>query len=98
MICHKEHELLDQSAGGGGVGSGPVRLHTPEEIAERLGGMAVKSLNELIRKSGAETTTIGFEDAPRKGGKKRRLWGMTDAQLQELLRHWRPRGAKSIED
>jgi hypothetical protein len=98
MICQKEHELLDQSEGGGGAGSGPSELHTPEDIAQRLGGMAVKSLAELIRKTGVETTTTGFEDAPRKGGKKRRLWGMTDAQLQELLKNWRPRTSRSPGD
>lgn len=78
-------------------GGGAFKLHSPEEIAQRLGGMAVKSLAELIRKTGVETTTIGYEDAPRKGGKKRRLWGMTDAQLEELLERWRPRGARSTE-
>ena len=78
--------------------AGPVKLHSPEEIAERLGGMAVKSLSELIRKTGAETTTIGYEDAPRKGGKKRRLWGMTDAQLEELLEIAATAGPKSAEE
>ncbi|MGC8643169.1 MAG: hypothetical protein ACP5XB_25190 [Isosphaeraceae bacterium] len=87
--------MLDHSEHGSEPGAGPIKLHSPEEIARRLGGMAVKSLAELIRKTGVETTTIGYEDAPRKGGKKRRLWGMTDAQLQELLKHWRPRTNKS---
>jgi hypothetical protein len=87
--------LRDEREGVNGPGSGPVKLHTPEEIADRLGGMAVKSLSELIRKSGVETTTIGYADGPRKGGKPRRVWGMTNAQLEELLRLWRPRGAKS---
>jgi hypothetical protein len=60
-------------------------LHTPEEIAERLGGIAIKTLNELIRKRGLETTTLGYQEPSRKGGPRRRLWGMTDEQLDALL-------------
>lgn len=87
--------MLDKSDRGNEAGAAPVDLYSPEEIAERLGGMAVKSLSELIRKTGAETTTVGYADDPRKGGKKRRVWGMTDAQLAELVRLWRPRRTKS---
>ena len=61
----------------------PARIHTPEEIALRLGGISLKSLGELIRKSGVETTTLGFAAPSRKGGPGRRLWGMTAAQLEE---------------
>jgi hypothetical protein len=64
---------------------GPARIHTPEEIAERLGGISIKSLGELIRNSGLQTTTLGFADPSRKGGPRRRLWGMTDEQLEVLL-------------
>lgn len=60
-------------------------LHTPEQIAERLGGMTVKSLQELIRKCGAETTTLGHAPPSRNGGPKKRIWGMTDSQLEKLL-------------
>jgi hypothetical protein len=62
-----------------------VSVYSPEEIAERLGGIAVKSLAELIRKHGMETTTLGYAEASRKGGPRRRLWGMTDVQLDALL-------------
>jgi hypothetical protein len=90
-------DLRDYSETGSVTGPGAAKLHAPEEIAERLGGMAVKSLSELIRKSGVETTTVGYEDSPRKGGKKRRIWGMTDPQLEALLRLWKPRGTKSTQ-
>ena len=63
----------------------PARIYWPEEIAERLGGIAVKSLGELIRKTGLEITTLGFAEPSRKGGRRRRLWGMTNAQLDALL-------------
>ncbi len=46
----------------------PARVFSPEEIAERVGGIAVKSLNELIRKHGMETTTLGYAEPSRKGG------------------------------
>jgi hypothetical protein len=61
------------------------QLHTPEEIAERLGGISVKSLSELIRKTGLETTTLGHTKPSRKGGRRRRIWGMTSAQFEALL-------------
>jgi hypothetical protein len=63
----------------------PARVYSPEEIAERLGGIAVKSLGELIRSRGLETTTLGYAEPSRKGGPRRRLWGMTDIQLDALL-------------
>lgn len=61
------------------------RIFTPEEIAERLGGMALKSLGELIRTHSLETTTLGYAPPSRKGGPRRRLWGMTEDQLDALL-------------
>jgi hypothetical protein len=67
------------------------QLHTPEEIAQRLGGISVKSLSELIRKAGVETTTLGHTKPSRKGGRRRRLWGMTSAQLDALLEFRRRR-------
>jgi hypothetical protein len=60
-------------------------LHTPEEIAARLGGIAVKSLSELIRKGNLETTTLHYVEPSRKGGRRRRVWGMTETQLEALL-------------
>ncbi len=66
-------------------GDAAPQLHTPEEIAERLGGISLKSLNELIRNRGLETTTLGYAESSRKGGPRRRLWAMNDAQLQALL-------------
>ena len=62
-----------------------ARLHSPEEIAARLGGIAVKTLSDLIRDRSLETTTIGYAPASRRGGPRRRLWGMTDDQLDALL-------------
>jgi hypothetical protein len=67
------------------VGPDLEHLHTPEEIAERVGGISVKSLSELIRKTGLETTTLGHTSPSRRGGRRRRLWGMTSAQLEALL-------------
>ena len=60
-------------------------LHTPEAIATMLGGISVKTLNDLIRDRGLETTTLGYAAASRKGGPRRRIWGMTDEQLQALM-------------
>jgi len=62
-----------------------ARFYSPEEIAERVGGMSVKSLAELIRIAGIETTTLGHAQPSRKGGPGRRLWGMTETQLERLL-------------
>jgi hypothetical protein len=73
------------------VGPELEQLHTPEEIAEQLGGISVKSLSELIRKAGLETTTLGHTNPSRKGGRRRRLWGMTPAQLDALLEFRRRR-------
>jgi len=60
-------------------------LHTPEEIAEKLGGITLKTLNALIRGRGLETTTLGYAKPSRNGGPRRRLWGMNDLQLEALL-------------
>jgi hypothetical protein len=62
-----------------------VRIHTPDEIAERAGKITIKTLSALIRSRGLETTTLGHAPPSRKGGPPRRLWGMTDAQLECLL-------------
>ena len=62
-----------------------AKVYTPEEIAERLGGIAIKSLGEVIRNLGLETTTLGYAEPSRKGGPRRRLWGMTDIQLDALI-------------
>lgn len=61
------------------------RVHNPEEIAQRLGGLNIKTLAALIRNHGLETTTLGHAEPSPKGGPRRRLWGMTDAQLEALL-------------
>jgi hypothetical protein len=67
-------------------GAGPkVKVYTPEQIAERAGGISVKSLSAVIRDRGLETTTLGYVQPSRKGGRRRRLWGMTGAQLEALL-------------
>ncbi len=65
--------------------NGEIRIHTPEEIADRVGRITIKTLSALIRSRGLETTTLGHAPPSRKGGPPRRLWGMTDAQLQCLL-------------
>jgi hypothetical protein len=67
-------------AGGQGTG-----LHTPDQIAAMLGGISVKTLNDLIRDRGLETTTLGYAPPSRKGGPRRRIWAMTDAQLEALM-------------
>jgi hypothetical protein len=71
-----------------------AKLHTPEEIADRLGGISLKTLHALIRNRGLETTTLGYADPSRNGGPRRRLWAMNDAQLEALLavrnRHGQP--------
>jgi hypothetical protein len=77
------------------TGSGPEPMHMPEEIALRVGGITVKSLCELIRYNRLKTTTLGFAAGAPKGGPRRRLWGMTEAQLQALLAVRRPRGDAS---
>jgi hypothetical protein len=68
-------------------------IHTPEEIAARLGNISIKTLSALIRSRALETTTLGYAPPSRKGGRPRRLWGMTDRQLELLLavRNPRPR-------
>ncbi len=65
--------------------NGEIRIHTPEEIAARVGSITIKTLSALIRSRGLETTTLGHAPPSRKGGPPRRLWGMTDAQLECLL-------------
>ena len=64
---------------------GEVRIHTPEEIARQAGSITVKTLSALIRSRGLETTTLGHAPPSKKGGPPRRIWGMTDAQLECLL-------------
>ena len=61
------------------------KIHHPAEIAEQVGGITIKTLSALIRSRGLETTTLGYSPPSRKGGPPRRVWGMTDAQLESLL-------------
>ena len=67
------------------AGGQEARLHTPEEIAAMLGGISIKTLNDLIRDRGLQTTTLGYAPPSRKGGPRRRIWAMTDAQLEALM-------------
>jgi hypothetical protein len=60
-------------------------IHSPEDIAQRLGNITVKTLSALIRSRGLQTTTLGYAAPSRRGGPRRRLWGMTDSQLESLL-------------
>jgi hypothetical protein len=61
------------------------KLYTPEEIADRLGGITLKTLSALIRSRSLATTTLGYAEPSRKGGPRRRIWGMNDSQLEALL-------------
>jgi hypothetical protein len=83
---------MQESKGMSEVGGQGTALHTPEEIATLLGGISVKTLNDLIRDRGLETTTLGYSPPSRKGGPRRRLWGMTDVQLEALMAARRRRG------
>ena len=74
------------------AGSQEGRLHTPGEITVMLGGISIKTLNDLIRDRGLQTTTLGYAPPSRKGGPRRRIWAMTDAQLEALLAVRRRRG------
>jgi hypothetical protein len=67
-------------------------VHSPQEIADRVGGISVKSLAELIRNARLETTTLGYSEPSRRGGRGRRIWGMTDDQLEQLLSYRKGRG------
>jgi hypothetical protein len=71
---------------------GGEKIYTPDEIAGRAGGMSVKSLRALIRERGLATTELGHAAPSRRGGPRRRLWGMTEAQLEALLSLRRHRG------
>jgi hypothetical protein len=62
-----------------------LKIHQPAEIAAQAGGITIKTLTALIRSRGLETTTLGYSPPSRKGGPPRRLWGMTDAQIDSLL-------------
>ncbi len=62
-----------------------LTVHNPQAIAEKLGGISIKTLTALIRNHGLETTTLGYAEPSRKGGPRRRVWGMTDPQLEVLL-------------
>jgi hypothetical protein len=68
-----------------GASDGGAKIHTPKEIAERLGSITVKTLSAVIRARGLATTTLGYAEPSRKGGPRRRVWGMTDLQLDALL-------------
>ena len=62
-----------------------LKVHQPEEIAARIGGISIKTLTALIRNYHLETTTLGYTEPARRGGRPRRLWAMTDSQLDALL-------------
>ena len=75
---------------------GGLKIHQPAEIAERAGGITIKTLSALIRSRGLETTTLGYAPPSRKGGPPRRIWGMTDSQLESLLAIRRNSGNGSV--
>jgi hypothetical protein len=62
-----------------------IELYTPEEIAALVGGITVKSLSEIIRNGRLETTTLGHVGPSARGGRRRRVWGMTKPQIEALL-------------
>ena len=62
-----------------------LKIYTPDEIAESAGRITIKTLSALIRSRHLETTTLGHAPPSKRGGPPRRLWGMTDAQLECLL-------------
>ncbi len=67
------------------AGGPELKLHSPDEIAVMLGGISVKTLSDLVRDRGLKTTTLGYAPPSRKGGPRRRIWAMTDEQLEALL-------------
>ena len=75
---------------------GGLKIHQPAEIAEARGGITIKTLSALIRSRGLETTTLGYAPPSRKGGPPRRIWGMTDSQLESLLAIRRNSGNGSV--
>jgi hypothetical protein len=62
-----------------------IELYTPEEVAALVGGITVKSLSEVIRNGRLETTTLGHVGPSARGGRRRRVWGMTKQQIEALL-------------
>jgi hypothetical protein len=92
--CGHRDRVEEESQRMTEAGGMEPRLHTPEEIATMLGGISVKTLNDLVRDRGHETTTVGYAPPSRKGGPKRRIWGMTDQQLEALLAARRRRGRR----
>jgi hypothetical protein len=86
-------KVLEDASANATCHEGP-NVHEPEAIAARLGGINIKTLTALIRAHGLETTTLGYTSPARKGGRPRRVWGMTDHQLAALLALRDPRGGK----
>ena len=64
---------------------GRLTVHDPDEIAAQVGGINIKTLMALIRPHGLETTTLGYTEPARKGGRPAPPLGMTDSQLEALL-------------
>ena len=65
---------------------GEVTIHTPEEIARRAGSITIKTLQCSHSQPGPRDDHAGPRPAVTPGGSTlRRLWGMTDAQLESLL-------------
>jgi hypothetical protein len=87
-------DLVLEDASVNAEGNEASRVHTPEAIAARLGGINIKTLTALIRNHRLETTTLGYAEPSRKGGPRRRLWGMTGPQLEALLALRNRRGSE----
>jgi hypothetical protein len=51
-------DLVLEDASVNAEGHEASRVHTPEAIAARLGGISIKTLTALIRNHGLETTTL----------------------------------------
>jgi hypothetical protein len=81
----EDGEIVLKHNSPGKPNSEATRLYTPEEIATLVGGITIKSLAEVIRNGQLETTTLGHVGPSPRGGRRRRVWGMTKRQIDALL-------------
>jgi hypothetical protein len=73
-----------------------ITVHPPQEAARRLGGISVSTLVKLLRDGGYSFVSLSPGAKP--WGRGRKLWGMTDEQINALIagqnrRHPPPSGA-----
>jgi hypothetical protein len=60
-----------------------VIVHSPEEAARRLGGIAVPTLIAIIKDGGYSFTNLSPGSKPWGRGKRR--WGLTDSQIDAVI-------------